>query len=559
MSTAARTVGGDEPTVVYPARQIVTVNPLQPTAEVVAVRGGRIRAVGGRASVLAGLANTGEPVVVDDRFADQVILPGLIEAHSHVIITGAFAQMPVYLGADDRPGPGGGTLPGCRSIDEALTRLRRAAAADPDGPVRAWGFDPSQLEGHPHLDRHLLDTVSTEQAVFVMDMSGHGVTVNSRILADAGFDATTDIAGVFKGPDGEPTGELAEPPAMYPALAHHWDASPDGLERGVRLVAEGAQARGLTTITDLLTNSPAEVAAMAGYARGDDPRCRITAYYSALALDGQPDGGLALLEELRADDDDRFRVAGVKVISDGSIQLFTAYLRNPPYYDGHPNGLYLLDEKTAVDQLARYHRAGVQLAVHTNGDGATDEVLDVLAEVLTRDPRPDHRHRLEHAQMLTAHQIDRMMRLGIVANVFSKHIWYWGDVHRQVTLGPDRAAQMNPCGSLARAGMRFSIHSDAWVTPIDQLEAMWTAMVRRTRSGVVLGPDECLTLEGALRAVTIDAAFLLGEDRDKGSIEGGKLADLTVIDRPLEADDPESVRTARPVATVLGGRVLPIP
>jgi predicted amidohydrolase YtcJ len=552
------TAPAHEPTVVFPARQIVTVNPQQPRAEVVAVRNGRIRAVGARDSVVTGLANAGEQVVVDERFADHVVLPGLIEAHSHVTMTGAFYRLPVYVGAFDRPGPHG-TLTGCPTFESVLDRLHRATVENSDGALGAWGFDPSQYPGRPTLDRRALDAVSTDRPVFVMDMSGHGVTVSSRVLVEAGFDASTVVPGVFKGPDGEPTGELAEPAAMIPALGRHLDLSAAALEDGVRATAEVAQRRGLTTISDLLTGSRAEAAAMAAYARSAEARARITSYLSAITLERLDDLGLALLDELVEDNDDRFRVAGVKLMSDGSIQLFTALLRNPPYYDGHPNGLFNLEEKGLVDRMSVWHGAGYQLAIHTNGDGATDRMLDALDALLTRHPRPDHRHRLEHAQMLTPDQIARMGTLGVLANVFAKHLYYWGDWHRTATLGPDRAAQMDPCGSLARAGHRFSIHSDAWVTPIDQLEAMWTAMVRRTRSGVVLGEDERLTLDQALRAVTIDAAFLLGEDRDKGSIEGGKLADLTVVDRPLDPDDPDSVRAAEPVATVLGGRVLPIP
>lgn len=543
--------------VVYPARAIVTVNPMQPSASAIALRCGRISAVGDRESVTRGLELSATRFKVDESFADAVMIPGLIEAHSHVTTTGALYQLPAYLGAYDRPGPGG-VLRGCSTREEALARLKSASAAAA-GPVIAWGYDPALLEGMPPIGREELDAAVPDRPVVVLNMSGHALSLNSAALRDVGYDSGTDRQGVFKGPSGEPTGEVAELPAMLPVLAKYLSPSPEFLLDGITITADLAQRRGLTTISDLLTQTEAEVSAMASYARSETAKVRIAAYYSALSIEQQGlETGIAFVKQLIAGNDERFRIAGVKYVADGSIQIFTALLRNPPYYDGHPNGLFNLEEKGLVDRMSALHQAGLQLAIHTNGDGATDRVLDALDSVLARHPRPGHRHRLEHVQMLTPEQIGRMARLGLLANVFSKHIYYWGDFHRTVSLGPDRAAQMDPCASVMQGGVRFSLHSDAWVTPIDQLESIWTAVTRRTRSGFVLGADERISGAQALRAVTIDAAFLLGEDHDKGSLEPGKVADITVLDRPLDDRNPDSFREAEIVATIVGGRAIPV-
>jgi predicted amidohydrolase YtcJ len=137
-------------------------------------------------------------------------------------------------------------------------------------------------------------------------------------------------------------------------------------------------------------------------------------------------------------------------------------------------------------------------------------------------------------------------------------VFYWGDFHSRYTLGPDRAAHMNPLAAAARHGVRFSLHSDSWVTPIDPLHMVWTAAVRETSSGAVLGADECIPVADALRAVTIDAAYLLGEEADRGSIEIGKLADLVVLSDAPSDDDVDAIRGIEVVATVLGGRVVDV-
>lgn len=557
---------------VYPARGIRTMNPMAPTAEAIAVEGDRIAAVGTLDGVLGALKPTGRPHTVDSRFADAFLIPGLIEAHSHVTSTGMFYLMPTYLGFYPRMGPAGMLEP-VTSKDAAMKALHDAAASD-KGPVLAWGYDPVLIPGSPKLTVADLDGVSADRPVAVMNMSGHVMYCNSAALKASGYTDSTDKHGVVHDAEGKLTGELDELPAMLPAigallgqLATGGTGSGSGnmaatltamLAKGIGLTAELAQRRGLTTITDLLTQTPQEIDGMRAYATSDTAATRIACYYSYLSLAalGSDDKWKAFLSDHMAKNDERFRVAGVKFISDGSIQNFTAFLATPPYYNGAPNGLFDFAGKDLEAIFRPLHEAGYQIATHTNADGASHEVLAALTAVLDASPRRDNRHRLEHVQMLTAEQMSTMAQYGICANVFSKHIKYWGDVHRTMTIGPDRAAQMDAARSLIDAGVHTSLHSDAWVTPIDQLESIVCATTRCTSSGVLLGPDECISVDQALRAVTIEAAYLLREDHLKGSLEPGKLADVTVLDRELSS--PEDAAAAKPLATILGGRVLPI-
>ena len=168
-------------------------------------------------------------------------------------------------------------------------------------------------------------------------------------------------------------------------------------------------------------------------------------------------------------------------------------------------------------------------------------------------PRPDHRHRLEHLQMATTEQFERMAALGVGGVIFPVHIYYWGDFHHDQTMGPARANRMNGAATARRTGVRFSFHSDSPVTPVGPLFSAWCAVNRETSSGRLLGEEERISAEEALRAITIDAAHLLHQDADRGSIEVGKLADFAVLEEdPLEVD-PERLKEIGIWGTLLGG------
>jgi predicted amidohydrolase YtcJ len=248
----------------------------------------------------------------------------------------------------------------------------------------------------------------------------------------------------------------------------------------------------------------------------------------------------------------------VKFVADGSIQGFTARLKWPGYYNGRPNGLWYIAPDELRQRLKAFHEAGFQAHIHTNGDMATEMALDAIEAVLAEAPRRDHRHTLQHAQMADTAQFRRMAALGVCANLFSNHIFYWGDAHYALTMGPDRAERMDACGTAIRCGVPFAIHSDAPITPIGPLFTAWCAVNRLTSSGRVLGAGERIPVQDALRAITLGAAYTLKMDDVIGSIEVGKLADFAVLeDDPLEMP-PEKLKDVRVWGTVLGGQVFPV-
>ncbi|MGI9644678.1 MAG: amidohydrolase [Ilumatobacteraceae bacterium] len=546
----------DTSVVVYPARTVLTMNEMAPRAEAVAVQGDTIRAVGSREAVESGLRMQGADFTVDDRFADAVLLPGFIEAHCHASQYGLFWQSP-YLGRNPRVRPDGTTAPGCASLDAAVDELRKFAAEDDgDRVIMGWGFDPALLPDYPSFNRHQLDDVSATRPVLVINLSGHIFYANSVALDAAGYGPDTDIQGVVKDADGNPTGELHELEAAAGVfLAAGALAEMDSMRQATWDAGRLAQRVGCTTFTDLAAGLlPGAIESYRDAAADPNYPLRVS-YYVLSEVACADDDALAQLVETQQSNDVHLRCAGVKFVTDGSIQGYTAWMDWPYYYDGHPNGFPNFTSEELAEQVRKVHDAGVQIALHANGDATTTLVINAVEEALRDNPRDDHRHRIEHNQLANDAQLTRMARLGMATNLFVNHVFHWGDFHASHTLGPDRVKNLDPCASARRHGVHYALHSDCWVTPLDPLHTVWTAATRKSRDGQVLGPDERISVDEALRAVTIDSAWILFEDHLKGTIEPGKLADLVALDAEPTDDDVDAIPDIEVVATIMGGRV----
>ena len=446
-----------------------------------------------------------------------------------------------------------------------LDTLRRLDAEidDPSESLVVWGFDPIYFPGE-RLAAHHLDSVSEARSICVLHASLHLITVNTALMEREGFAEGSDVEGVPNGPDGRPLGELQEPAAMSLARREMVQlASLMGDPASLDRFAEMARVVGCTTITELggaRFRDDADVARWVDTAARDDFPARLVPLYNP-ARGGPQDGdeAAAFVQGLRRQSTDRVRFGIVKMVLDGSIQGFTARL-NPPGYlpdpDGNerPNGIWLLAPEQYAEWFEGFHRNHVTVHTHVNGDEAVDLLLDTAETAISKHPWLDHRHTAQHTQLTTSAQYRRMASLGMNANIFSNHIFYWGDQHRSITVGPDRAARMDACATADREGVRYSFHSDASVTPLGSLHTMWCAVNRVTASGDVLGPDERIGVDRALRAVTIDAAHQLRMDHEIGSIEAGKRADFVALgDDPCEVD-PMALKDIEVVSTVLGGR-----
>lgn len=538
---------------VYQARKIHTLNPSNPTATHIAVRDGMILGVGS----LEEVACWGD-YQLDDSFTDKVMVPGFVEAHAHVM-AGGMMTLP-YLGYFDRPRADGTIAPGITSYDQLIASLKAldTSLQDPDEQIVATGFDPIYFQDQPRLTRHHLDKISSSRPIYLHHASGHLATVNTAMLEINGVTRDLRVEGLGRDASGELDGELREPPAMalcktgYRAVQRS-----NATEQALRDFAALARNAGITTCTDLagaIILAPRLLEMWQRVTREAAFPMRVIQYNIPTFVGEAADFReiAARCVALRDEENEKYRFPGVKFILDGSIQGFSALINPPGYFRGEDHGQLLTVPEQLKDWLMPFHQAGLNIHLHCNGNKTQDLAIETIEQMLCEAPRPDHRHTLQHAQLTTQAQLRKMAKLGLCANFFANHLWYWGDQHYEITLGPERANQLEPCASAIREGVSFSIHSDAGVTPLGPLHTMWCAINRVTPSGRVLGAAEKISPAEALKAVTIDAAYQMHLDHEIGSLEAGKRADMTILDQdPLEVD-PMAIRDIGVWGTVLG-------
>ncbi len=546
---------------IYPARKIITMNPSCPYATHVAVRDGRILGAGSLDDLMPWVAgeNTGENTGdyrIDDRFADKVLMPGFVEGHAHTMEGSLWSK--VYCGWFDRSDPDGKTWGGLKSLDAVIQRLceKEQSLTDTATPVSGWQLDPIYMD-NVRVTRSDLDRVSTDRPVGVLHASGHIMNVNSKALELAGLlKPGLQHPGIPLGDDGLPTGELKGPETMMPVGPHVGFERNllDADETGVRNFAKLCVRTGTTTITDLASRMQPETVDMMlrVTAESDFPICLVPLrFFMGLS----PEDLIEEVISLKARSTERLRMGRIKIVSDGSIQGFSARLRWPGYINGAPNGLWYVAPEQLSEIFKRALAADIAVHTHTNGDQATQLVLEKMKEALRQHSNPDHRFTLQHCQLADAAQFRLAARLGMCVNLFANHHFYWGDEHYKVTVGPDRASRMNACRTAIDSGVPMAIHSDAPVTPLGPLFTAWCAVNRMTASGRVQGQHECITVEEALNAITLGAAYTLHMDGEIGSIETGKRADFAVLESDPLSCDPLEIKDIPVWGTVQGGRV----
>ncbi len=505
-------------------------------AEALAVAGGRLLAVG-READLSGLAGP-ETEVVD--LGGRTVLPGFVESHCHFLAYGVTRQQ-VNLFS-----------PPNRTVADVLARVAAFAREAPRGAfLQGWGYDDTLIEDRRHLTREDLDAAAPDHPVYLLHISGHIGYANSRALAIGGVTRDTgdpDGGHIVRDARGEPTGELHELPAQSLVSGKVPPLDMATLREAIRLASRDFARVGVTSFHDAAVGFSAGLAEFHAYqdavAEGD-LRLRATLFpLFKLREHAMFHSGFG---------NERLRLGPIKLVADGSIQGYTAALSSPYHDRPESCGIRVMSHDELVEVARWADRLGFQVATHGNGDAAIESILAAYEEVLAGRPARDHRHRVEHCQMVTDRQLGTMRRLGVHASFFAAHTFYWGDRHERLFIGPERAARIDPLASARRLGVRFAMHSDCPVTMVDPLMSVYAAANRITREGRRLGPDERIPVEDAVRAFTLDAAYLAFEEGFKGSLAPGKVADLVVLsDDPL-AVAPETLRDLQVLRTVVGG------
>ncbi|MDT5064801.1 MAG: hypothetical protein QOK02_956 [Mycobacterium sp.] len=542
---------------------VLTVDEARPTAEALAVADGRIVAVGNRADVDVWIGPDTEIV----ELGDACVMPGLIEAHGHplmeaVVLSDRMVDIrPVTIPDPDavvaairaevaKRGTEGAYLNGWDPLLQPGGQERSDPGNLTGGQERS---DPGSLTRLPEPTLAWLNGIAPDTPLVIVHNSGHKVFFNSAAAARTGVTRDTpDPKGSRFGRDangeldgtGEETGAVfalmsgAVAPGDYPAMLH---AELGRLNRA-----------GLTTCSEMAFDPVFRP--MVEQMR-DDLTVRLRAYEisnAQLATDMVPVNG-----------DDVFRQVGIKIWVDGSpwignIDLSFPYLDTDatrtigvtPGSCGHAN--YTPEQLTEI--VHAYFPKGWPMACHVQGDAGVDTILDIYEEALRRWPRDDHRLRLEHVGAIRDEQLQRAHDLGVTCSLFVDQIHYWGDIIVDGLFGPEHGTRWMPCGSAVKTGMRISLHNDPPVTPEEPLRNIGVAVTRTAPSGRVLGPEERLTVEQAIRAQTIDAAYQLFCDDVTGSLQVGKYADLVVLSADPRAVPPEDIADLEVRATYLAGR-----
>ena len=528
---------------IYSGGPIHTINDAQPTAEAVAVKDGMIIYVGTLAGAMAHQGDTTEVFDLDGR----AMLPGFVDSHGHVVLGGLQA-----LSANLLPPPDGPS----NSIAILQDTLRDWVDENAEAVARVnlivgFGYDESQLAEKRPPNRQELDAVSADVPIIIVHQSGHFGVANTKALQQVGIGKGSKAppGGVIRFDDeGLPTGVLEENAffgALMPLMA--------GLgEDGFKLFAAAG----------------ADLWARFGYTTGQEGRSsadvigalRAVADEQGLPIDvvGYPDVLLAqdfIAENVSMTYQNRVRVGGAKLTIDGSPQGFTA-LRDRPYYrpvGNYPPG-YAGYASASMEQVQNAvswaYENGLQIITHANGEGASDMLIAALGAAQEEFGTPDTRPVLIHGQFLREDQVDSLHRLGVFPSLFPMHTFYWGDWHRDHTVGPVNADNISPTGWVRQRGMMFGSHHDAPVAFPDSMRVLSATVNRRSRSGDILGPNQRVDVLTGLKAMTIWPAWQHFEEDTKGTIEVGKLADFVLLSDDPFTVDPETIADLDVLATI---------
>jgi predicted amidohydrolase YtcJ len=483
------------------------------------------------------------------------LMPGFIDSHGHMYLTGLLLSMANVLPEPD----------GSAGDYDDLVRTTRAWMESPTGKqfiatfgwVLANGYDHTMLREGDHPTADVLDRITTKYPVLMLHQSGHMAALNHKGLEVAGLTRDTpDPAGgvVRRGPDGAPDGVIEEIVVTQVGnkIIGRVNAAIDAM------VIDKAQqlytSFGFTTAQEARA-FPSVSTALAQAARDGKFRIDVITFPDIAA------NAKALESEFwRADHQYRqhYRIGGAKISLDGAVQGKTAWLSHPyhiapPHTDADYRGYPAMPDAKALEHFTLAASKGWQIVCHANGDAAIDQCLNSIEAAQTLYPNPDHRSVVIHAQTMRTDQVLRMKALGAVPTFFAAHTFYWGDYHRESSLGSPRAERISPTRDAINAGLTLTTHHDSPVIMPNAMRIVDATVNRTTRAGRTLGPEQALTPFEALKAVTIWGAVQHFEEGSKGTLTPGKRADLVVLSANPLTIEKSRIKTITVSATIKDG------
>ncbi|MBQ0771296.1 MAG: amidohydrolase family protein [Sphingomonadales bacterium] len=542
---------------VFEAARIITMEPGYPEARYVATADGIILGLGQTLEDLEAWTRD-RKVTVDSRFARQILMPGFIEPHVHPMQTIMMLPIP-FISPEEWQLPGK-TYPAARGKAQYEQRLREELAKSEDKLFITWGHHKLF---HGDMDRVELDRIAPDRPVVIWQRSFHEIIANSKALDLLGIGTQEAFTAEFDKPTIDPahadfaTGIIHET-ALFGGIEklRPYLFSPAKVQQGLTDMRQMMLENGVTTSADLAFGGfgGPEMESKLFKSLYDQPTTpsRILAIPVAPLVTGDPNDWLKAMKA-KYDSPKFFFSNRVKLFADGAF--FAQYMQmNPPgYSDGH-EGKWLTEPEELQKQTERFWDAGWNLHTHVNGDKGLDVVLGITEKLALRNGQHIV---MEHLGYSTEAQNRRIGEMGLYVSAQPNYIRILGDAYAKTGMGPDRAAQMSRLGSLERKGVPLGLHSDFNMAPIDPLYLAWVASNRITLDGNVKAPEERLSLDKALRAITVEAAQVIGLDAMVGSIATGKKADFTVLDRDPYVGGAAKLREVQVQGVVFEGRWFP--
>ena len=542
---------------IYTARKVITMEPALPEATAVAVADGRIVSVGSLESLRGWIDRRGARV--DRTFEDKVIMPGFIDPHTHPSLPAVLTQFP-FIAPDDWSLPTG-EFPGARTPEAYRARFKELASRhqDPSTPFITWGYHPLW---HGEIYRKELNAIFPDTPVMLWHRSFHELIGNDAAFNLLGV-TEQDVGGNHE-IDWE-KGHFWENGAYVLLPKMPFLLAPDRYERGVKNFFEMVHRGGVTTVLDMgigvLGDPVGETALIRNVAESNEVPARIILTPIITDFIGRkvsiPDA-LASIDEWRKGNtrhvmfDRRF-----KIMMDGAIFSGLSQMGPPGYMDGH-RGQWMAPLEVTTEWARAFWSEGYQIHAHTNGDESAGAMIQILRTLLAEHPRVDHRFSLEHFAYTTEDQNRQLKALGAVVSANPYYQYILSDIYSDQWLGPDRGRQMVRLGSLERLGVPFTFHSDCPMAPLEPLTLAWNAVNRVTINGNLNAAQERVSLDAAMRAITTDAAWVMGWEDEIGSIRAGKRADFTILESDPWEVGGEHLRDIDIWGTVFEGQVAPL-
>ncbi|MBM4265374.1 MAG: amidohydrolase [Deltaproteobacteria bacterium] len=548
------------PTVIYTAREFITMDPKKPRAEAIAVQEGKFVAVGTRAEVVAA---AGMDARLDETFNDKVVIAGFVEQHVHPVLA-ALTMNTKVISIEDWDAIDGFS-PAVRDEQGYQERLKEALAGhkDKNVPFVTWGY---HHYFHGEMSREKLNKLAPDFPVIVWHRSGHELFLNDAALELTGIDE--GLVRSLPKPAQEqlslPKGHFFEAGmlALLPKVAPYM-ASADQFRAGLEFSETYYHRNGITLACEPggFLSKPMQDAINAVHSDDATPfnHCFIGDGKSFFAI--KPNDAASLLAETRKVENwgkgrTWYLPNQVKLFTDGAIYSQLMQMK-AGYTDGH-HGAWIVEPPAFDFMFQTYWDAGYQIHIHNNGDAGLDVVLASLEKAMARKPRTDHRTVLVHFGFAQPDQVAKWIRMGGLVSSNPYYVTALAGRYAKLGIGPERAANMVPHGDVLKANGSLSFHSDMPMAPAKPMQLVWAAVTRATAEGPVAGPQHRVPLDVALRAVTIDAAYSIQQEKKVGSIEVGKDANLTILEQSPYAVAPEKLKDIAVWGTMLEGRVQPV-